>query len=187
MREWEGDGHMAAKATAAELRRQEILTLLQQAKTPLTGKEIGERTGVSRQVVVGDINLLKAVDEPIVATSRGYLYMMPGGAPGLTERIAVCRHAAEQTKEELTILVDHGVTVKDVRVEHPVYGDLTASIMVSNRMEVEEFLKKVESSNAVYLSALSEDSTHLHTVSAEDPAQIDRAFSALRKAGILVE
>ncbi|GKV67996.1 transcriptional regulator [Sporosarcina sp. NCCP-2716] len=178
---------MAEKATVGELRRRKILELLKQAEAPLTGKEIGELTGVSRQVVVGDINLLKAVDEPIVATSRGYLYMMPAGAPGLTERIAVCRHGAGQTKEELTIFVDCGVTVKDVRVEHPVYGDLTASIMVSNRMEVKDFLEKVEASNAVYLSALSEDSTHLHTVSAEDPAQIDRAFSALRKAGILIE
>lgn len=178
---------MVEKVTASELRRRKILELLKHAETPLTGKEIGEQTGVSRQVVVGDINLLKAVDEPIVATSRGYLYMLPKDAPGLTERIAICRHGEGQTKEELTIFVDHGVTVKDVRVEHPLYGDLTASIMVSNRMEVEAFLQKVESSNAVYLSVLSEDSTHLHTVMADKPEQIDRAFSALRKAGILVE
>ena len=40
------------------------------------------------------------------------------------------------------MLVDHGVTIKDVKVEHPVYGDLTASIMVSNRFDVEQYLQK---------------------------------------------
>ncbi|WP_040286687.1 transcription repressor NadR [Sporosarcina koreensis] len=178
---------MTAKLSAGETRRHQILDLLKQSDRPLTGKEIGERTGVSRQVVVGDINLLKAVDEPIIATSRGYVYMDKEKGGQQFERIAVCRHAPEQTEEELTAFVDHGVTVKDVKVEHPVYGDLTASIMVANRMEVKEFLAKVASSNAVYLSALSEDHTHLHTVSADDPAQIDRAFECLRNAGILVE
>ncbi|MGN7409769.1 transcription repressor NadR [Sporosarcina sp. SAFN-010] len=178
---------MSTNQTASEARRVQILELLKQADTPMTGKEIGERTGVSRQIVVGDINLLKAVDEPIVATSRGYLYMNDPESAGQIERIVVCQHAAHQTEEELTIFVDHGVTVKDVRVEHPVYGDLTASIMVANRMEVKEFLDKITASNAAYLSALSDDFTHLHTVMADSEKQLDQAFEALRKAGILVE
>ncbi|WP_025784838.1 transcription repressor NadR [Sporosarcina sp. D27] len=178
---------MSTNQTASEARRFQILELLKQANRPITGKEIGERTGVSRQIVVGDINLLKAVDEPIVATSRGYLYMNEQKAANQIERIVVCQHSANQTEEELTIFVDHGVTVKDVRVEHPVYGDLTASIMVTNRMEVKEFLKKIAAANAVYLSALSEDHTHLHTVMADNVKQLDQAFVALRKAGILVE
>ena len=177
----------SAKLSASEARRVYILDLLKNADGPMTGKKLGELTNVSRQIVVGDINLLEAVEEPIVATSRGYVYMAEQeGSPSI-ERIAVCQHTANQAEEELTILVDHGVTVKDVRIEHPVYGDLTASIMVSNRMEVSEFIQKIEKSNAVYLSALSENYTHLHTVIANDPKQIDRAFEALRKAGILIE
>ncbi|MCM3756914.1 transcription repressor NadR [Sporosarcina aquimarina] len=178
---------MSTNRTASEARRVQILELLKQTKTPMTGKEIGERTGVSRQVVVGDINLLKAVNEPIVATSRGYLYMSEQKGPGQIEKIVVCQHLANQTEEELTIFVDHGVTVKDVRVEHPVYGDLTASIMVTNRMEVKEFLRKIATANAIYLSALSEDHIHLHTVMADTAKQIDQAIEALRKAGILIE
>lgn len=178
---------MATNRTASETRRIRILELLKQSDTPMTGKEIGERTGVSRQIVVGDINLLKAVDEPIVATSRGYLYMPEQTGDGQIERIVVCQHSPEQTEEELTIFVDHGVTVKDVQVEHPVYGDLRASIMVANRMEVKEFIDKITAANAVYLSALSEDHTHLHTVKADNEKQLEHAFEALRKAGILVE
>ena len=52
------------------------------------------------------------------------------------ERTIACSHPPDRTEEELYILVDHGVTVKDVKMEHPVYGDLTASIQVSNREEV---------------------------------------------------
>ena len=178
---------MSMNRITSEKRRIQIIELLKAATTPMTGKEIGDRTGVSRQVVVGDINLLKAVDEPIVATSRGYLYIPKIENAGKIERIAVCKHTASQTEQELTIFVDHGVTVKDVRVEHPVYGDLTASIMVSNRVEVKDFITKVEASKAVYLSALSEDHTHLHTVMANEAKQLDQAFEALRKAGILVE
>lgn len=178
---------MPTNLTASQARRVEIVELLKTADSPMTGKEIGDRTGVSRQVVVGDINLLKAVDEPIIATSRGYLYITEKERDNRIERIAVFKHTPSQTEQELTIFVDHGVTVKDVRVEHPVYGDLTALIMVANRIEVKEFITKVEASNAVYLSVLSEDNTHLHTVSADEPKQIDKAFEALRKAGILVE
>lgn len=178
---------MSEKRNSGNCRRLQILEMLKQSSDPLTGKEIGERTGVSRQIVVGDINLLKAAEEPIIATSRGYIYAGRKGGNDRAERIAVCRHTASQTREELLAFVDHGVTVRDVRVEHPVYGDLTASIMVSNRMEVSEFLAKIESSNAAYLSALTEDNIHLHTVSAADPVQIEKAFEQLKKAGILIE
>ncbi len=62
-------------------------------------------------------------------------------------RVIACCHTPEQTKDELYTIVDHGVTVKDVKIEHPVYGDLTASIMVSNRLEVDEFIQKLTKRN----------------------------------------
>lgn len=90
---------MATKLTPSEVRRAQILQLLKQATMPLTGKEIGEQTGVSRQVVVGDINLLKAVDEPIVATSRGYLYMSEKQGTGQVEKLqCVSTHQTKPKK-----------------------------------------------------------------------------------------
>src|SRR5699024_8132728 len=56
-------------------RRKKLVQLLQEATTPLPGRALGEQTGVSRQVIVGDITLLKAKGCPIIATSRGYLYI----------------------------------------------------------------------------------------------------------------
>ena len=112
------------------------------ANEPLSGNELSKKTNVSRQVIVQDISLLKARNEPIIATAQGYLYLKPQEKQQAFERVIVCQHKPAEVRQELTMLVDHGVTIKDVKVEHPVYGDLTASIMVSNRFDVEQYLQK---------------------------------------------
>ena len=121
---------------------------LKESTTPLTGSELAVKANVSRQIIVGDITILKAKSEPIIATSQGYLYLKQNAILPTFERTVACRHSPEDTEKELNLLVDHGVTVKDVRVEHPVYGDLTASIMVSNRQEVKQFMDKIKTTKA---------------------------------------
>jgi transcriptional regulator of NAD metabolism len=174
------------KKILGEERRSLILQLLKDSTTPLTGSDLASRTNVSRQVIVGDITLLRAKNEPIIATSQGYIYLRQGtGIPAYERRIA-CRHFPEETEKELNIIVDHGVTVKDVKIEHAVYGDLTASIMVSNRQDVKQFMDKIRSTQAALLSELTEG-IHLHTISASSEAALDHAVSALRKEGFLME
>ncbi|WP_050181238.1 transcription repressor NadR [Domibacillus robiginosus] len=168
-----------------ENRREQILNWLQTSESPLTGSELAERAQVSRQVVVGDITLLKARGIPIMATSQGYVYMDAPGS-GQVERVVACSHPPGQTKEELLLLVDLGVLVKDVKIEHPVYGDLTASIMVSNRKEALQFLDKISQTGAAYLSELTEG-VHLHTLSAKEAAVLDEAEKALWEAGFLLQ
>lgn len=170
-----------------EERRKLILRKLQEAGRPITGRELGELTNVSRQVIVSDVNLLKAKKQPIIATNQGYLYTALTETAEEHEQIIVCRHEPEATEEELNILVDHGVTVKDVRVEHPVYGDVRASIMVSNRQEVKAFIQQIRQANAPYLLNLDESGIHLHTISAPREEQLIEAEQALKKAGFLVE
>ena len=173
------------KKLIGEERREQILDWLRTAGRPLTGNELADRAQVSRQVIVGDITLLKARGNPILATSQGYVYFsVPKEADA--ERIVACSHPPDQTEKELLLLVDLGVLVKDVKIEHPVYGDLTASIMVSNRKEVTRFLEKINATNAAYLSELTEG-IHLHTLSAKDESVLDEAEQALRNAGLLLE
>lgn len=167
-------------------RHQLLVSTLKKAKAPISGSKLGELTNVSRQVIVNDITLLKAKGEPIMATNRGYVYMHPQTGPQKCEKIIVCNHTSDQTEQELTLLVDHGVTVKDVKIEHPVYGDLTASVMVSNRSEVKEFMENIQQTKATFLLELTEG-IHLHTIIADNEQQITNAEEALRKAGILVE
>lgn len=174
------------KKVLGEQRRHLILEWLKESEQPLTGAELAAKTNVSRQVIVQDISLLKARNEPIIATSQGYLYLKTPTAKKTYTRVVACFHTPEQTKEELYLIVDHGVTVKDVKIEHPVYGDLTASVMVSNRREVDQFIQKIKETNSSYLLQLT-DGTHLHTLEADSPAKLDAACLALKKAGFLIE
>ncbi len=173
------------KKVLGEERREMILNWLKEVHRPLTGTELARRTNVSRQVIVQDISLLKAKKEPIIATSQGYLYMNMKQEEEKRQRVIACKHVPEDTRNELFILADHGVTVKDVTIEHPVYGDLTASVMVSTRQDVELFLEKMNKTNAALLSELT-DGTHLHTIEAGTDKQLDEACRELDRAGFLL-
>lgn len=177
---------MEQKKILGEERRHFILQLLKTSSAPITGSELAERTNVSRQVIVGDITLLKAKNEPIIATSQGYMYLTRGAGSMVFERVVACRHTPEDTEKELILIVDHGVMVKDVRIEHAVYGDLTASIMVSNRHEVKQFMEKIRSTKAAFLSELT-GGIHLHTITAANEAALDKVEEALKAEGILME
>ncbi|MGE8206097.1 transcription repressor NadR [Heyndrickxia sp. NPDC080065] len=167
-------------------RREFLLNILKESKEPITGGDLANRANVSRQVIVNDITLLKAKNEPIVATSQGYLYLQHAATTDTFEKTVACFHSPDQVENELNLIVDHGVTVKDVKIEHPVYGDLTASIMVSNRSEVKQFIEKIQSTKAVYLSNLTQG-VHLHTIVAKKEQQLLDVEANLKKAGFLID
>lgn len=167
-----------------EQRREKLLEWLKQS-SPITGSELAKRASVSRQVIVQDMTLLKAKNHAILATSQGYIYGIPTDEPK-ARKIVACRHTPSRTEEELLLLVDYGVSIDDVIIEHPVYGELTALIRVSTRSEVFEFIEKINSTGASYLSELT-DGIHLHTISAPDESRIEKACAALQRAGFLVE
>ncbi|UOQ95201.1 transcription repressor NadR [Halobacillus shinanisalinarum] len=167
-------------------RRQQILTLLKEQKEPITGSSIAKEMNVTRQVIVGDVSLIKASGEPIVATSQGYVYLTTIHPESTCERTIVCQHSAEQTEEELTILVDHGVKIEDVVVEHAVYGDLTARLNISSRRDIQRFIEQVDSTNASFLLELT-SGIHTHTISADHIEALDEAEKELAERGILLE
>lgn len=172
------------KMTSSE-RQQLIRTTLQDRTTPVTASVFAKEANVSRQVIVQDVSILKAKNEPIIATSQGYLYLKEKAEDIKRKTIAV-DHTPEDTLEELYLIVDHGVTVKDVHIDHPVYGDITASILVSNRREVDVFHEKLNHPDTVHLSALT-NGLHLHTLEADSLDKIEAACKELEEAGILVK
>ena len=166
-------------------RRELILQWLKESQEPITGGDLAKKTNVSRQVIVQDISILKAKGESIMATSQGYVYLQLQQENKKHRRVIACFHDPKDTKEELLLLVDAGVTIQDVSIEHPIYGDLTASLRLSNRFQVEQFMKKLEETNAGLLSLLT-DGTHLHTIEADSKEQLDHACQALKKANFLL-
>ncbi len=182
---YEGVVNMSESKLKANERRDHILTLLKEQDEPLTGSSIAKEMNVTRQVIVGDVSLLKASGEPIVATSQGYVYLTKMDSAPAYKRTIVCCHSADQTEEELTIMVDHGVKIEDVVVEHPVYGDLTARLNISNRRDVQRFIEQVSSTNAAFLLELT-DGIHTHTISADHIETLDEAEQELAEKGILL-
>ena len=166
--------------TAIE-RRNAIYQVLS-ADTPISATALAGRFGVTRQVVVGDIALLRAEGRSVIATPRGYIIPVPDGFV----RTIACVHNAQQTRDELNAMVDCGCTVIDVVVEHPVYGQLTAPLAISSRYDVEQFIEKMASASASPLSALTEG-IHLHTLSCPDEAVFNHLRDKLREMGMLFE
>jgi len=170
---------------SGEERREYILSMLKNHTKPLTGQELADETGVSRQVIVTDVALLRTANEPIISTNNGYLYLQEDQVEKKHRRIIACDHPPEQTKEELEMIVDCGVTVINVIVEHPIYGDLTGSLMLNSRYEVERFYHEILEKEAILLSSLT-NGVHLHTIEADSNEKLDAATKALANAGILV-
>ena len=96
-----------------------------------------------------------------------------------------CRHDSSQILEELNAIVDCGGSLVDVVVEHPLYGELVGNLQISNRMEAEDFVKRVRESKAAPLSMLT-DGIHLHTITCQNPETFDRIRERLRELGILL-
>ncbi|MDV2886927.1 transcription repressor NadR [Alkalihalophilus pseudofirmus] len=176
---------MNDKKLYGDERREQILDWLKESKEALTGKELSVRTNVSRQVIVQDMSLLKAKGHPIIATSNGYLYMQTHPKEK-HQRLIACQHQPTDAMDELYTLVDYGVKVINVIVEHPMYGELTASLHFHTRQQVQQFNEEMKATNATLLSELT-NGVHLHTIEADTPKQLEDAISALRKKGYLLE
>ena len=165
-----------------QARREEILRRLGEGSAPVSAASLARTLGVSRQVIVGDVALLRAAGHPISATPRGYVKER---APGLTRTLA-CIHPPQGMEAELNALVDTGCEVVDVVVEHPLYGQLTGVLRLRSRYDVGQFLEQARRSDAKPLSDLT-GGIHLHTVRSPDPAALDRAAQARRALGYLLE
>ncbi|MDI3538174.1 MAG: uncharacterized protein PWP12_327 [Bacillota bacterium] len=165
-------------------RRAALLALLKERRRPVTGAELAQRFGVSRQVIVQDIALLRAQGADIVATSQGYLYGEGGTLRAVSRRLA-CRHSPAETRAELMAMVEAGCRVVDVIVEHPLYGEIRGLLLLETAADVEEFVSRLETQGAQLLSSLT-GGVHLHTVEAATPAALERAEKALRRLGILL-
>ena len=167
----------------AEERREAILNMLNNAGHPVSATALARQFSVSRQIVVGDVALLRAAGANISATPRGYLVMREAG--GLMRQVA-CQHDAAGMEAELNAMVDQGCTVLDVIVDHPIYGQLTGPLQLSNRYDVGQFLSRCAQSDARPLSELTEG-IHLHTLSCPDEAAFGRVCRELRRLGVLLE
>ena len=167
----------------AEQRRSRISARLHEAHQPISATALAKELGVSRQIIVGDIALLRAGGAEISATPRGYL--LHRDAAGLVRTVA-CVHTGEQTEQELCIMVDNGCVVQDVVVEHPIYGQIAGQLQIASRYDVSQFIQRLQTDGGAPLSALT-DGIHLHSLSCPDEASYEHLKARLRELGFLAE
>ena len=163
-------------------RRQEILKNIKESDRPVSGSKLAKDYDVSRQVIVQDIALLRASGYDIISTNRGYV--LEGQT--CAERVFKVRHTDEQLETELCTIVDLGGQVKNVMVNHKVYGHIEAELGITSRRKVKEFLADIESGKSTPLKNITSD-YHYHTVTADSEETLDLIEEELRKLGFLVE
>lgn len=164
-------------------RRAAVLAAIKAEKNPISASTLAGRFSVSRQIIVGDIAILRAEGADINATPRGYV-MGGADANGIVRRIA-CQHDHDGMEDELNTIVDMGCTVVNVIVEHPIYGEITGALQLTSRYSVQNFMQRCDEASATPLSLLT-DGIHLHTIACPDEEAYERVVKALKEKNILL-
>lgn len=164
-----------------DTRRKQLLKLITNSQKPLSGTVLAKRLGISRQVIVQDIAVLRAGNHAIYATNRGYLLHKE---PSCFSRVVYVKHTAEQIEEELNTIVDCGASVIDVIVQHGVYGTIKTDLYVSSRQEVQLFLKQMKQKRTKPLTDLT-GGVHGHTIQAKSVEILNLVEKLLNERGFL--
>ena len=151
-------------------------------KEPVSASALAETFGVSRQVIVQDIAILRAEGTKILSTNRGYV----AGEKTGKERVFKVRHSDAETESELFAVVDEGGCVENVFVHHKVYGTLSADMGIDSRLKARRFMQKIHSGKSALLKNVT-SGYHYHTVRAESEEVLDIIEEKLRSLGFLVE
>ena len=164
-------------------RREEILRMLRESSGYINAAEFASHFGVTRQVIVSDIALLRANGHRIQAARKGY--RMEDRTFGQICPV-LCRHSSDQVLDELYTVVDNGGSILSVVVEHPIYGQICADLNIDSRYDAQEFVGRMQSANASQLSDLT-GGLHIHMLRVPDEACFARITEGLRALGILAE
>ena len=162
-------------------RRKEIANYLMTEGKAVSGGALSEKFGVSRQIIVQDISVLKAMGYEILSTHSGYIIQ---GSP-LVERVFKLYHTTDQTEDELNTIVDLGGTIVDVFVWHKVYGKLSVPLNIFSRLHVKQFIEGVRTGKSTELMNIT-GGYHYHTVRAEEKEVLDRIEKALEYKNYIV-
>ena len=161
-------------------RRNAIVNLLLSEQEAISGSALSERFGVSRQIIVQDITILKGMGYDILSTHSGYIMQK---SP-LKERVLKMHHTTEQTEDELSLIVGLGGTVVDVFVWHKVYGKMAAKLNIFSDLQVKQFIEGVRTGKSAELMTIT-GGYHYHTIRAESEEILNRIEKALDERGYL--
>jgi len=169
----------------ASLRRKTVAKIIEESTAPMSASTLAERLKVSRQVIVGDVALLRAQGHEILATARGYTTANLREENRYIGKVA-CWHKPEDTQVELNAIVDLEATVLDVIIDHDLYGQIAGQLNLKERKDVDSFLDRVKSSNDKLLADMT-DGVHLHTIACRDKTHFEQVHQALDSLGFIAQ
>lgn len=163
-------------------RRQAILELLKNSKSPLSGTYLASELEVSRQVIVQDVTLLRAKNHIIHSTHKGYVLEKNN----LCQRVFKVKHSDDEVENELTSIVDLGGIVQDVFVYHKVYNVIQADLNVRSRRDVRNYMEQLRNGTSTTLMNVT-GGYHYHTVIADTEDILDEIQDKLEELGYLAK
>ncbi|MBQ0064212.1 MAG: transcription repressor NadR [Firmicutes bacterium] len=161
-------------------RRTKMVQMLRESNSPVAGKDLATHFGVSRQVIVQDIALLRAQNLDILSTNHGYILK----EIEKVERVFKVHHNDDQTREELQLIIDFGGCIEDVFVYHKVYGVVKAELNIRSRMDIDNFLADIKTGKSSLLKNVTAG-YHYHTVSAPTEVILNLIQTQLEQHGFL--
>jgi transcriptional regulator of NAD metabolism len=163
-------------------RREEIVKIIKNSSRPVAGTDLAKELGVSRQVIVQDMALIRANGIEVMATNRGYVIQESKDV----SRVFKVIHSNEQVEDELNLFVDLGGKVEDVFVYHKVYGVIKATLNIKSRRDVKSYMEGISSGKSTNLLNLTSN-YHYHTITTEDEETLDLIQEELNKKGFLAK
>ncbi len=163
-------------------RREDILVRLIENNAPIKGTNFAKLYNVTRQIIVKDIAILRARGNKIIATPDGYII---ANEENRVKSVIAVSHDSDDIREELEIVIKYGGIVEDVIVEHPLYGEIKAMLMIKNLNDINNFVEKYKVNQAKPLSVLT-NGVHIHTISADDETNMDLIKRELKEKGFVV-
>ena len=170
---------------SGEERRAELIKILENSVKPVSGTELARHFAVSRQVIVQDIALLRAINKNILATNKGYVFFREKDQIGKVQRTVCVCHEDHDILNEFECILDFGARILDCTVEHEIYGQISVELVIRSMEDAEKFVGQLEKCQSKSLNILT-GGVHYHTIEAPSVRVLDAVERALDEAGYLV-
>lgn len=166
-------------------RRAHILQLLKEQGTPLTGSALAKALGVSRQVIVQDIALIRAENNSILSTNKGYICRTDADESPQPKRVFFVKHTTAEVLDEFLTVLELGGSILDVAVEHEIYGQIRVDLLIETPQDARDFVARLAACRDNPLKVLTDD-CHYHTITAPSEKLLDLIQQELTQKGYIL-
>lgn len=169
-------------------RREKLLEILQTSDRPVKGMELAKRLGVTRQIVVGDIALLRTGGEFIVSSTQGYQRQDPDKYKKKYMELD-CVHtdfSETEMQKEFNAVVDNGGIIRGMALHHPIFGCLKLKFSLHSRREIVLYLERLRETRTPPVTSLT-GGVHTLIVETADNGEYQAIVNELKQQHIFAE